>query len=607
MFGKERFVRKLLFIKDFYYSISIKIKLMLIILILMICSIVFMGYLGYKSYADVFRNKSLGDLKKNVDEYTTIISERLDNIISLSEKIIMDNNLYELNDDYSNYLKNNNLSAESSLKTNINLYLRSYLLTGQEFDFIAFRFNANNKVYCVPSDPQMNVENIKLNFIFDSSKKGNGAPVWHLDHQNGKLKGIYLEKPVIGRSSNNEIGSIVLKIRDDYLFGIIDSYLSHKVQNVRILSDNIRLYYYNSIDIGFEDEASSILKGSEPGQIRSLNYKSDKIYLFYNNISPLNWKLSVYISSNTLLVDLKKVLFMIVILCVLTLPIWLLLIKFIYRDIIKPVNILVESMGRIEKGETGITVDARRNDELGYVFKTFNKMSQEINNLINKVYREELAMKDAEIKALQAQINPHFLYNTLETINWKAQLCGANDISEMVTALSSIIDANLDRNDEKMIPVKKEIEYIDNYNLLIQRRFGKKITFVKSIDDGALDYMIPKLLIQPLIENAIYHGLETKKGGGTVELLISIEEDMVLIVVADNGIGIDDETLKALKESLYKNVENQYESRTKIGIMNVHRRIKLIYGEEYGLNIFSESNKGTTIILKLPFIENRGA
>jgi two-component system sensor histidine kinase YesM len=84
-------------------------------------------------------------------------------------------------------------------------------------------------------------------------------------------------------------------------------------------------------------------------------------------------------------------------------------------------------------------------------------MSQEINNLINKVYKEQLTMKDAEIKALQAQINPHFLYNTLETINWKAQLCGANDISEMVTALSSIIDANLDRNNEKMIPVKKEL------------------------------------------------------------------------------------------------------------------------------------------------------
>ncbi len=573
----------------------------------MICSIVFMGYLGYKSYADVFREKSLGDLKKNVDEYTTIISERLENINSLSKKIISDDKLYDVNDEYSDYLKSNESLAESYLHTNINMYLRTYLLTSQEFDFIAFRFNPNGKVYCVPGENYTNTEDISLNTdLFDSSKNGKGEPVWYIDHQNGKLNGIYLKRSVTGRFTNKEIGTIVFKIREDFLFGILKSYLNHKVQNVCVMSDNIRLYYYNSIDTGFEDEASNLLKASVPGRIKSLSYKEDTIYLFYNTISPLEWKLSVYISSNTLLADLRKILFRIVILCFLTLPVWLLLIDFIYRSIIKPINVLVVSMGKIEKGETGITVDIKRNDELGYVFKTFNKMSQEINNLINKVYKEQLAMKDAEIKALQAQINPHFLYNTLETINWKAQLCGANDISEMVTALSSIIDANLDRNNEKMIPVKKEIEYIDNYNLLIQKRFGKKITFVKSIDDDALEYMIPKLLIQPLIENSIYHGLETKKGGGTVELIISIEENMVLIVVADDGTGIDDNTLKRLKESLNKNVENLYESRTKIGIMNVHRRIKLIYGDEYGLNIFSESNKGTTIILKLPFIENRG-
>jgi len=264
-------------------------------------------------------------------------------------------------------------------------------------------------------------------------------------------------------------------------------------------------------------------------------------------------------------------------------------------------------MGKIEEGKTGLTVKIDRNDELGTLFKTYNKMSEKINTLINKVYKEKLVMKDAEIKALQAQINPHFLYNTLETINWKAKLNGVEDISEMVTALSSIIDANLDRNNEKMIPIKKELEYIDNYNLLIQKRFGKKIAFVKYIDDEALMYKIPKLLIQPLIENAIYHGLETKKGGGTVELVITIEEGTVLIVIADDGTGIDDVTLNKLKESLDKNDENQYESRTKIGIMNVHKRIRLIYGDEYGLKIFSEANKGTTIILKLPFSENKGA
>jgi two-component system sensor histidine kinase YesM len=232
------------------------------------------------------------------------------------------------------------------------MYLRTYLLTSQEFDFIAFRFNPNGKVYCVPGENYTNAEDISLNTdLFDLSKNGKSEPVWYIDHQNGKLNGIYLKRSITGRFTNKEIGTIVFKIREDFLFGILKSYLNHKVQNVCVMSDNIRLYYYNSIDTGFEDEASNLLKASVPGRIKSLSYKEDTIYLFYNTISPLEWKLSVYISSNTLLADLRKILFRIVILCFLTLPIWLLLIDFIYRGIIKPINILVESMGKIEKAK----------------------------------------------------------------------------------------------------------------------------------------------------------------------------------------------------------------------------------------------------------------
>ncbi len=594
------------YIKDFYYNISIKTKLLLIILILMICSIVFMGYLSYQSYARVFRDKSVDNMKKNVDEYTTILSERVGSLINLSQKILLDDKIYDINKEFLNNSENNKSLAETSLQINLNMYLHSYLLSRQEFDLIIFHYNGNGKNYYVFNDNYGGVRDISpKGDMFDKAKEGKGDPAWYLDIEGGSLKGIYLERSVIN-AAYKEIGTIAFKIREDYLFGTIRKYLANKVQSVSVYSDTTRLFYYNTFDPKLEEAALKLLSGSKPNNTDTLNFKGDKIYMFYNLVPPLNWKFAVYISSDIMLADLKKVLFVTIILCALTLPVWLLLIHFLYKDIIKPINILVESMDKIEKGETGITVDIKRNDELGYVFKTFNKMSQQINNLINNVYKEKLAMKDAEIKALQAQINPHFLYNTLETINWKAKLYGVDDISEMVTALSSIIDANIDRNNEKMIPIKKELEYIDNYNLLIQKRFGKKIAFVKSIEDVTLEFNIPRLLIQPLIENAIYHGLETKKGGGTVELIITVEENMVLIIVADDGTGIDDDVLKSLKASLDKNVENQYESRTKIGIMNVHKRIKLIYGEEYGLKIFSEAGKGTTIILKLPFRENRG-
>ncbi|WP_207642379.1 cache domain-containing sensor histidine kinase [Pseudobacteroides cellulosolvens] len=571
-------------------------------------SVIFIAYLGYKSYASVFKEKSTENLVKNVAGLSSILSDRLDSVIKNSAKILIDDKLYNSHDILKSGFDNPYLSNYQTFKSDIEIYLGSYVAASSEFDFMAFRFNTNNATYYADDNLELDSESIISNKeLFQLAKNSSGNPIWYFQQEKGKPTKIFLIREVLHRQSSEVIGTLVCKVNEDYLFGTINDFLTYNIQNVSIYNDSgLLLYSYNSFKEDYRIASEELLKKSKPNGFYSAKHNGDMIYLSYNEIPKLKWKLAVFISSNHLLVDMKKVLLTIFILCLITLPIWLVLIYTIYRDIINPVYLLVDRMDKIEKGNTGITVSDDRHDELGYVFKTFNRMSEEITRLINKVYKESLMMKDAEIKALQAQINPHFLCNTLETINWKAKLYGVDDISEMVTALSSIIDANLDRNNEKMIPIRRELDYIDNYNLLIQKRFGKKISFIKSIDDDALDYRIPKLLIQPLIENSIYHGLETKKGGGTVELIISIEEDMLLIIVADDGKGIDDETLKKLKQSMEENVENQYESRTKIGIMNVHRRIKLIYGSEFGLNIFSESGKGTTIILKLPFNEDQG-
>ncbi len=595
-------------IKKLYYSISIKSKLNMLIFVLMAYSFIFMAYFGYKSYASVFKEKSTENLVKNVEGLSTILSDRLDNVIKNSAKILIDDKLYNAHETLKAGFDDSILSNYQTFKSDIEIYLGSYVASSREFDFMAFRFNINNATYYADDNFELDSESIASNNeLFQLAKNSSGNPIWYFQKQEGKPAKIFLIREVLNRTSNEVLGTLVCKVNEDYLFGTIHDFLTYNIQNVSIYNEKgLTLYSYNTFNEDYKKASEELLKKSKPNGFYSESYNGDTIYLAYNEIPKLNWKLAVFISSNQLLADMKKALYTILILCLITLPIWLVLIYTIYRDIINPIYLLVDSMDKIEKGNTGITVSHDRHDELGYVFKTFNRMSEEITRLINKVYKESLMMKDAQIKALQAQINPHFLCNTLETINWKAKLYGVDDISEMVTALSSIIDANLDRNNEKMIPIRRELEYIDNYNLLIQKRFGKKITFIKSIDDAALDYRIPMLLIQPLIENSIYHGLETKKGGGTVELIISIEEDMLLIIVADDGKGIDDNTLKKLKQSMEENVENQYESRTKIGIMNVHRRIKLIYGSEFGLNIFSESGKGTTIILKLPFNEDQG-
>jgi two-component system sensor histidine kinase YesM len=242
---------------------------------------------------------------------------------------------------------------------------------------------------------------------------------------------------------------------------------------------------------------------------------------------------------------------------------------------------------------------------------TFNRMSLQMKNLIDTVYKNQIATKDAEIKALQAQINPHFLYNTLDSINWKAKMNGVEEISEMVSALSSIIEANLNRNNEKFITLDKEIEYINNYYLLLKKRFGKKINMETEIGEDTLRCMIPKLIVQPIVENAVYHGIEMKVGSGTIRLKTRRVESRLYIDVIDDGAGIDEATLSAINESLEETANEAAAAgeaaevppaRSSIGIINVHKRIRLIYGEGYGLHIESRESEGTHVSICLPAV-----
>jgi two-component system sensor histidine kinase YesM len=232
-------------------------------------------------------------------------------------------------------------------------------------------------------------------------------------------------------------------------------------------------------------------------------------------------------------------------------------------------------------------------------------MSSEINHLVNWVYREQLTRKEAELKALQSQINPHFLFNTLEAINWLAQLNNVPEISSTVSDLSDLMEGSIGR-DDRLITIKEEFTYADKYISLQKRRFGDRIELVKNIQPEVNSIKIPRLLIQPLIENAVYHGIERIRGKGIITLNAEKLEDCVSIEVIDNGAGMEREDLEQLNARLSMDNDTYFKSlsdkRSKsIGIENVNRRIKLFYGENYGLKIESEAGRYTKAVVMIPF------
>ena len=598
---------------SFYRKISLKTKLMLIAIIFIFYPIVIIGYFGYRNYADTMTEKAISDMRSSAEELANLISDRMTKLSLYSVQILYDNKIYEAN------RKLNDGSFDYEAVNDFNAFLQSNLYLKSEINEILIRFTKDNKVFQVNKTMGSDTDSYNnIYSLYRLAQTYHGKPLWYVSYKDGKTEGLYITKIIYDMNDiKKEVGLLVFKVNEQYITEVLNNYMTNTRQNVSLYGIAGReVFSYAPFEINFGKPLIELVGSSSETGVMEVKADNDTIYLLNDTIKPDNWELVMGISSNTLLKDVRNTAWFILILCAATLPICLLLVNFLYSDIIKPVNLLVKRMHQIEKGDIGITIENKREDEFGYMNKTFNRMSLEIKNLINTVYKKQIATKDAEIKALQAQMNPHFLYNTLDSINWKAKINGVDEISEMVSALSSIIEANLNRNNENFITLVREIEYINNYYLLLKKRYGKKINLVLDVEQETLDCIIPKLIIQPIVENAVYHGLEMKIGSGTIHLKTSRNESSLLIEVTDDGIGIDENTLNSLNKNLEAEVNVPSSDTEKevgslisssIGITNVHKRIRLLYGDEYGLLISSKVGQGTKVELCLPAVLKENA
>lgn len=261
-----------------------------------------------------------------------------------------------------------------------------------------------------------------------------------------------------------------------------------------------------------------------------------------------------------------------------------------------------QQMQKAAAGEFDLVETLGGNDEISELYDYMGTMILEIRRLLTEVYRERIQaerlrseQKNAEFKVLASQINPHFLYNTLETIRMKARVNGQYDIERLVKMLAKILRKNIQAGQTEVM-LQTEIELI-GYYLEIQRyRFGDRIQYQIHIDEELKKYKVFPLLLQPIVENSIIHGLEIKEGTGHIEISISKVEDKVKISVRDDGVGMEEDVVQALRESMNRDSQDS----AHIGVGNVHRRIRLRYGPEYGVEICSAKNVGTLVVLWLP-------
>jgi len=264
--------------------------------------------------------------------------------------------------------------------------------------------------------------------------------------------------------------------------------------------------------------------------------------------------------------------------------------------ITRPIKELEKSMEEVEKGNYDITVEIKGEDEVMHLANTFNSMLSNTRDLMVQIVNEQEEKRKSELNALQAQINPHFLYNTLDSVVWMAENGKSDDVIVMVTALAKLFRISISKG-RNIISVKEEMEHAKNYLIIQNVRYKNKFRYSITATDEVLELRTMKLILQPLIENAIYHGVEYMVDEGEIQISAFIEGEELIFQVKDNGLGMDEETLDSL---LHKIVEGSEGSG--VGVRNVHERIRIAYGNDYGLEIESEREVGTTVRIVQPIV-----
>ena len=273
----------------------------------------------------------------------------------------------------------------------------------------------------------------------------------------------------------------------------------------------------------------------------------------------------------------------------------LLFSRFMARSITLPIQKLRDSMKKVQEGDfsvSDVVVDSK--NEIGSLTKSFDVMTHRIQELMEQNVHEQEEKRKSELKALQSQINPHFLYNTLDSIIWMAEGKKNEEVVLMTASLARLLRQSISNEDE-VVPIANEVEYARGYLTIQKMRYKDKLEFQIEVDSSILYIPLIKLVLQPIIENAIYHGLKYKESKGLLIVKGFMKDGNAVLQVIDDGVGMDEETLA----HIYDKHKVNYHSNG-VGVYNVQKRLKLYYGDDYGITYESEKGEGTTATITIP-------
>jgi len=399
---------------------------------------------------------------------------------------------------------------------------------------------------------------------------------------------------------NHVLGIIKADLPIEVVTGILDRATYFKSSSVYLVNEKSEILGHSSyIQTNTSDFIASLLKNNESSKLESgvwenQTFQGNHFLVGIQQVNGIDGYLVEFIPYNQILSSQKKAMEKLLIIALFSIPFTLPLAYIGAFSGSNRIRKLISQMKNVKKGEFNVRLDPGGKDEIGELTHNFNTMINKISILLNEKYEMGKEIKSFELTVLQAQINPHFLYNTLDLVYWKARDINEPSIYEVIQSLSKFYKLSL-RNGMSVVTLWSEIEHIKAFVDIQNARFHNAIKLIIDIPKSLQEFKVPKILLQPLIENSIIHGiLEKEEESGVIEIIAFIDNEAVIIEVRDDGVGISNDLIGTLLEREPSESSNGY------GVININRRIKLLYGDEYDIKYESILGFGTTVTIRLP-------
>jgi len=578
-------------ILKYFRDLPIHKKLVFSFLLLAIFPALFIGIFSYYRSSELLKHKTEQYTKDILMETGNNIENNLREAERLTFQVvsnsIIQDGLKKSNKGFSG--EQEKIMAEKAIDSQ----LRSLISSVSDIAAIQVISNTGTIYYINPASISLNDNEEEKKIL----EKGHGSTCWF--NTNPNTQTLMVGRVINSLDTQEKIGYVFVYLRES---SIINAFKETELFNTgELFVMDQHGYIISAKDkklLGKQNEFSTAeaINGIQSNNFTTANIAGRNYYVSYRDIHGTPWRMVSYIPSleyEKEIIWLRSWIFLTIITCCLMSVILSVVIS---RGISKPVRDLSKKMDEVGEGNFNVYIDYDSEDEIGLLSRHFNEMVSQVRQLIEKVYQEEILKQKAELKSLRMQINPHFLYNTLESINWMARIHGVPEIGKMVKALGDLMRASI--GGEDFITVREETRNVQNYLTIQKFRYGDRIEAEIRISDEISDIKIPKLILQPIVENAIVHGIENKIGNGKIVIEGFAENDTIVLRVTDDGIGMDEE---AVSKILSENHEScRTESHTHIGLKNVDKRIKMYYGEKYGISIQSRKGFGTCVSISFP-------